>query len=916
MTNNLNANEGNSEHLLDSKQKQDQKISPTAPPSKKELQNLKREKVNAERRAKIKAIRTLKEESLQAEHLKNEAYKNQNSELNAQKIMDIPLEQIDLSIPILRNALSSEDKEFTDQDIKIPNVMEAINKAKETLIKRGMELVPNLKVTYGIYNRNVMAALGNLPPPVHDELYSLLTDEKVFIIAYDKLKSNTGATTPGPKGQSADSFSIEDAKELAHQFKTNTFKWSPFKRTFIAKPGAKPDPVTGNVKKRPLGMPDFTDKLVQETIRLILHCIYDPWFEIMDCSFGFRPFTGCHQALKNVYKKGQSMDFAIEGDTKGAFDNVNPDIMNDILSLRIKDKKFLNLIRQGFLCGLFEEGVYKDTFLGTPQGGIASPILYNIYTLELDKFVEQEIKTIQNSKTTTHQNSLGNMSIIELNKTIRTMQTRIRRAKKALEKGPISEITRKNYEEAVEKLPSLLKQKLLQNDLRLKKPLRVSYTRYADDWIILTNGSYEFCVELKQKIANMMSEKLKLTLSDEKTKITDIRKDKAKFLGFTIHRKAYKRAKRLTISYTQYQKHPNRVFHPDASDDTPSDDEPPTNQELKPNTKNFISYRNTTRALKIGIDYERILSRFETKRYCTHAGHPREAPHLSVLPSHDIIIGYNAVIMGLFNYYYPIISYKAHLNRLHYILYYSCLKTLAQRLRQSMAKITTNNRYKDISLPRKGKLTHQQQRIVFKYTDIPTTKNKNKNNKPIEKRVVLLNYEEAVSRMRAILFNQKITKIRTLQEDNTHNFLTAYKRYWRTQFKLSTCCLVCGITPEEGAKIQNHHIRHIKKSNRTTGFSRIMGLLNRKQIPLCKACHDNVHHGKYNGLALEDLHDELIKVAISEPLINDNQTPTSKEASKKYNTDLIKWKQDQAYFFNDKERTITSRYTTKINSLT
>jgi retron-type reverse transcriptase len=123
--------------------------------------------------------------------------------------------------------------------------------------------------------------------------------------------------------------------------------------------------------------------------------------EAANCNFGFRSYKSPHDALNKIYSQSQGANNAIEGDIKAAFDNVNPTTMIKILSKRISDKKFLKLIEEGFACGLIDKGKFEHTLLGTPQGGIASPILFNIYMHEFDQFVLNSIiPKYQNQSTT------------------------------------------------------------------------------------------------------------------------------------------------------------------------------------------------------------------------------------------------------------------------------------------------------------------------------------------------------------------------------------------------------------------------------------------------------------------------------------------------------------------------------------
>jgi retron-type reverse transcriptase len=122
---------------------------------------------------------------------------------------------------------------------------------------------------------------------------------------------------------------------------------------------------------RPLGLPNFTEKLVQEVLRMILEAYYEPHFR--DSSHGFRSDRGCHTALTYLYQKFQGTTWFIEGDIKGFNDNIDHEILMSILARDIHDGRLLHLIRLGLEAGIVEDWKYTPTFSGVPQGGILTP---------------------------------------------------------------------------------------------------------------------------------------------------------------------------------------------------------------------------------------------------------------------------------------------------------------------------------------------------------------------------------------------------------------------------------------------------------------------------------------------------------------------------------------------------------------
>ena len=213
---------------------------------------------------------------------------------------------------------------------------------------------------------------------VFTRLYRYLLREDIYYAAYQKLYANRGATTKGINNDTADGFSEKYVQTLIQELKEGTYRANPVRREYIPKK---------NGKMRPLGIPSFRDKLLQEVVRMILEAIYEPVFD--SHSHGFRPNRSCHTALRQISSEFTGITWFIEGDIKGCFDNIDHEVLISILGRKIKDSKFLNIIRQFLKAGYVENWEYNKTYSGTPQGGICSPILANIYLNELDKKFEE-----------------------------------------------------------------------------------------------------------------------------------------------------------------------------------------------------------------------------------------------------------------------------------------------------------------------------------------------------------------------------------------------------------------------------------------------------------------------------------------------------------------------------------------------
>mgnify|MGYP003615727104 FL=1 len=213
---------------------------------------------------------------------------------------------------------------------------------------------------------------------VFTRLYRYLLREDVYYTAYKNLYANQGAATKGTDEDTADGFGKEYIENIIGDLSNGTYEPKPVRRTYIPKK---------NGKQRPLGIPSFRDKIVQDVIRMYLEAIYEPIFS--DRSHGFRPDRSCHTALTQITKGFNGTKWFIEGDIRGCFDNIDHAVLLALLAEKIKDTRFVNLIGKFLKAGYMEQWKYNATYSGTPQGGIISPILANIYLHELDRKVEE-----------------------------------------------------------------------------------------------------------------------------------------------------------------------------------------------------------------------------------------------------------------------------------------------------------------------------------------------------------------------------------------------------------------------------------------------------------------------------------------------------------------------------------------------
>lgn len=341
-----------------------------------------------------------------------------------------------------------------------------------------------------------------------ERLYRILFNEELFYVAYQKIASNGGSTTKGSDGRSIDEMSLARIETLIASLKDESYQPHPSRRVHIPKK---------NGKTRPLGIPAFEDKLVQEVVRMILEAIYEGHFETT--SHGFRPKRSCHTALLHIQKTFSGAKWFIEGDIKGFFDNIDHDVLVGILRERISDDRFIRLIRKFLKAGYVEDWTFHNTYSGMPQGGIVSPILANIYLDKLDKYVKEYIRHFDmgtKRRPGKESNDLAN----ERKRTVR----KLKKIKDGAEKAAL--VARlKAIEQERAAFPS--------GDEMDGSYRRLKYIRYADDFILGVIGSKEDALRIKEDIKSFLSESLALELSEEKTLITHTGKS-AKFLGYEI----------------------------------------------------------------------------------------------------------------------------------------------------------------------------------------------------------------------------------------------------------------------------------------------------------------------------------------------------------------------------------------------
>lgn len=332
-----------------------------------------------------------------------------------------------------------------------------------------------------------------------ERVYRHLSREDLLIEAYAKIGKNDGALTRGVDGETVDGMSREKLRSIGQLLRDGDWVWKPVRRIHIPK---------RNGKTRPLGIPTWSDKLVQQVMKFILEAYYEPQFSRF--SFGFRSGLGCHHALKEIKDRWRGVKWFIEGDISKCFDSIDHQVLLAMLGEKLHDHRLLKLVRTMLGAGYLEDWRYGETLSGTPQGGICSPILANIYLDALDRFVETTLLPRYN-RGSRHR---VNKEWERLNNTINHHRATL----------------------TAEEYLGLVKQRrrLPSRDPRDPDFRRLYYVRYADDFLLGFAGPRSEAEEIKGQIRDFLAARLRLSLSEEKTLITHATTEKARFLGYEL----------------------------------------------------------------------------------------------------------------------------------------------------------------------------------------------------------------------------------------------------------------------------------------------------------------------------------------------------------------------------------------------
>lgn len=468
----------------------------------------------------------------------------------------------------------------------------------------------------------------------YERLYRNLYNPQLYLLAYQRIQAKTGNMTAGTDGKTIDGMGMARIEALIEKMRNFSYQPNPARRTYIPK---------SNGKTRPLGIPSFDDKLIQEVVRLILESIYEPTFS--DLSHGFRPNKSCHTALKYVQKYFTGTKWFVEGDIKGCFDNVDHHVLIEILRKRIADEHFIGLLWKFLKAGYMEDWAYHNTYSGTPQGSIISPILANIYLNELDNYMAEYAESFNRGKSR------------KINPAFKKKLDVCRGKEERLKRNE-SKMSKEEKESLIAEIRELRRclRSMPYSDQMDDSYNRVSYIRYADDFLISVIGGKKDAEQVKKDVGDFIRDKLHLEMSDEKTLVT-YGHDAAHFLGYEV-----------TITKSECNKKTKAGF------------------TRRVNNGKVLLYVPHDRWVKRLLSYGALKMNYDKQNGNREIWEPVRRTRLLHLDDLEILNQYNAEIRGLYNYY-RLANNVSVLNNYFYVMRYSMLKTFAGKYRTRISRI-------------------------------------------------------------------------------------------------------------------------------------------------------------------------------------------------------------------------------------
>lgn len=640
-----------------------------------------------------------------------------------------------------------------------------------------------------------------------NRLTLLIISKPIFwVLCHKSIKSSPGVETlgdsnllPNSENLTLDGIDQDFFLKLTSNILTGKFKFGPYRGVEIPKNGTK---------ARPIRIADSRDKIVQKGLAIILEILSEHRF--LENSFGFRRGRSCHDAIDFIKKKVPSGLWVIEGDIEKCFDSIDQKRLVSLVKKKyVSQQVFIDLLYKGFKARTLSVTSKTWDNAGLAQGSIVSPILANIYLHELDLFIEHPTNSLlqicKKKSTVTPNNKYS--KFLKPTREEDSVGDTIRRTKGKLKMY-------KYYQQLrISKIKKARKLNLLASSFK-KRNLRIAYVRYADDWLLFVWGTYDDCKRIKNLVQNFLLGDLGLKLSDDKTKISYLKKDKVNFLGFQITQ-----SKHIFIT-------PRKDLMPQGTRDLIA-----KLRKVKRGRKT-LKYRGQTTSfprIRINFSMTAVLQSLVDKQMVRLKPVEPTSKKLIFFPtsykpalSYEIpnIINYlKSVFRGLASYYGIAHNWYDAKTLYNYYGLFCTAMTIAHKTKSSISK------------------------VFKKYGNNLTVTDQN--NSVLAKFGVLENNDFKKS----VQFFKPYTRI------DTDALLKKHLKISNKHLIVRPCA-ICGATPTD-----MHHIKHVRtvlkkklaQKNKFNAILEALRLVNRKTLPLCKEHHYMVHNGLYDGESLKNV---------------------------------------------------------------
>lgn len=472
-------------------------------------------------------------------------------------------------------------------------------------------------------------------------LHRLMRSAHLYERAYVRISRNAGALTAGIDGETFDGMTLAKLAAIARRVADGTYRPRPVRRVHIPK---------ANGKLRPLGIPTIEDRLVQEVVRTILEAIYEPVF--LSSSHGFRPGRSCHTGLEFIRNTWTGCKWLVEVDVRGFFDNIDHAVLLRLLERRVDDPRFVGLIKAMLEAGYLDDWVFGRTYSGTPQGGIVSPLLANIYLHELDVFMEEMRRDFdRGTRRRPHRRYLA-------------LDARIRRLRRRIDALRAEGADEAEVHACLARIRAIAAERRAVPSVDPMDPgfRRLRYCRYADDFLIGVIGSKAEAREVMASVQAFLADRLKLAVSPEKSGVHAASRG-VHFLGYHVCT--------WTLPWSG----------------------PMARRVGRDGRAMRVRQRPTGDNVRLRVPRERVAAFCRRKRYGVLAtGDGRHRPEFLDSSDVEIVTAFNSEFRGFANYYAIADGAKPALNTLELVVFRSVVKTLAMRHRTSAKRVKSDLR--------------------------------------------------------------------------------------------------------------------------------------------------------------------------------------------------------------------------------